>query len=382
MGQPRLLFVVNVDWFFLSHRLPIALAAQRAGYEVHLATALTGREAELKSHGIVVHPLEMSRSGTNPLAELATLFRLFRIIRRARPHLLHTVTIKPVLYGGLLARILRIPNLAAISGLGYLFTGRTSLLRGLATRLYRLVLGHTRSWVVVQNVEDRKIVAHSFGVPQRRIHLIDGSGVDLQAYPTSPEPEGPPVVTMAARLLRDKGVMEFCAAAALVRQSHPEAKFLLAGDLDPGNPASLVQADLDALAREGHVQSIGHCHDIPGLFSRSHLVVLPSYREGLPKVLVEAAACGRPVVTTDVPGCRDAVLPGETACLVPAREVAGLVQAIIGLLDSPDRRRKMGERGRRLVEERFDIRIVVRQHLELYDLMAAGKSAECELTAQ
>ena len=361
--------ILNLDRPFLSHRLPIALAAREAGFDVHLAMAMSDCEAEVRAHGFQVHALPIKRGRTGVFAELRTLAKVFALTQRVRPDILHLVTIKPVLYGGLAARLFGIPTLAAIPGLGsaFLMDGwKGRLMRVVLSAFYRLSVNHDRVQVVVQNPDDAQSAETSFGVPRRRITLVRGSGVDLEAFPRTLEPQSPVTITMASRLLKDKGVWEFIKAAAIVRGQNPTIRFQLAGDPDPGNPSSLTGADLDQIRREGHVDLLGHRSDIPNLFSASHVVVLPSYREGLPKVLIEAAASGRSVVTTDVPGCRDAIAPG-TGFLVPPRDAPALVRAIQVLVEDGVLRRQMGEAGRALAEREFDIQRVVEAHLKIYE---------------
>jgi glycosyltransferase involved in cell wall biosynthesis len=239
-------------------------------------------------------------------------------------------------------------------------------MRGVLSAFYRLSVNHDRVRVVVQNPDDARWAEGHFGVSRERITLVRGSGVDLQAFARTPEPKDPVTVTMASRLLKDKGVREFIQAAASLRGQHPSVRFQLAGDSAPGNPSSLTEADLDQIRREGHVDLLGYRSDIPNLFSESHVVVLPSYREGLPKVLLEAAASGRSVVTTDVPGCRDAIAPG-TGFLVPPRDAPALARAIQVLVEDGVLRRQMGEAGRVLAEREFDIQRVVEAHLKIYE---------------
>lgn len=365
----KLLYIVNEDWFFVSHRLPIARAARAVGYDVHVAANASAASAAIEAAGFTFHPLALSRSGRSPLREFLALVALFRLMRRIRPDVVHLVTIKPVIYGGIAARLMGLPAVAAVTGLGHAFTGGGYLKRcfqALLLALYRFALGGKGCHVVVQNESDEHTMRSLVRTPVDRLSLIPGSGVDLAQYPVLPEPEEPPVVVMAARLLRDKGVLDFLAAANLVRRHHPEVTFLLAGDPDPGNPSSLTQGDLDAIRAEGVVEVCGYQKDIPALFARSNLVVLPSYREGLPKVLIEAAACGRAVITTDAPGCRDAVLPDESALLVPVKAPEVLAEAIERLIVNPHLRRRLGATGRILAEGRFDIGQVIETHLLIY----------------
>lgn len=366
----RLLFVVNNPAFFLSHRLPLALAAQRAGYDVHVATMAGDSVSRIAAHGLTHHVVPMTRSGKQPLQELRTIWSLWRLFRRLRPALVHLVTIKPVLYGGIAARMAGVPAMvSAISGLGFVFVaqgGKAALVRRVVTWLYRWALGHRNSRVVFQNGNDRDTLRGLGVVRDEQIVMIRGSGVDLAAYPAAPEPGAPVTALMVARLLRDKGVLEFVAAARILRQSGAGVRMRLAGGIDPGNPASVTQADVDAWHREGCIEALGERRDIADLYAAAHIAVLPSYREGLPRSLIEAAACGRAVVTTDVPGCRDAIEPGETGLLVPPRDAQALADAIARLAGDADLRQRLGRAGRRLAENEFDIEDVCRRHLDIY----------------
>ncbi|CUJ06982.1 glycosyltransferase family 4 protein [Achromobacter xylosoxidans] len=372
----RLLFVVNNPAFFMSHRVPVALAAQRAGYDVHVATMDGPAVADIEALGMTHHAIPMTRSGKHPLQELGTLLALLRLFRRLRPQVVHLVTIKPVLYGGIAARLARVPGMvAAISGLGFVFLSNSlkmRLVRAVVARLYRLALGHRNSRVIFQNGADRDLLKSLGAVRDEQVVLIRGAGVDLDLCRGLPEPPAPPVVvTMVARLLRDKGVQEFVQAARLLRERGVPVTMRLVGGVDAGNPASATPAEVDAWQREGCVQALGERADVPQLYADSHIAVLPSYREGLPKSLIEAAACGRAVVTTDVPGCRDAIDPGKTGLLVPVRDPRALADAIARLAGDATQRQAMGAAGRALAEREFNIERVARIHVDLYDTLSA-----------
>lgn len=380
--KKRLLFIVNVDWAFVLFRLPIALAALRDGYEVHLGAALTGKEHELRHAGIIVHALPILRSGTNPFAELLTLAAIFSLVRELNPDIVHLVSMKPVLYGGLVARIRKVPAVvASVTGLGFIFMAsglKARLIRSAVSLAYHVALGTRNLRVIFQNPDDRDTLLRLGRVAPEKAVMIRGSGVDLAEYPALPEPDGIPVVAMAARLLWDKGVGEFVAAAQLLKHKGVNARFQLIGDPDEHNPASISPGILASWRSDRMVELLGFRSDIARLFSCSHLVVLPSYREGLPKVLIEAAACGRAVVTTDVPGCREAIIPGETGLLVPVKDPQALADAIQKLLGNPSARRSMGQAGRRLAEEAFDIRRVVDTHLAIYRDLTCRAKAQCD----
>lgn len=366
----KLLFVVNVDWFFLSHRLPIALEAQRQGFDVHLATGLTDKLDELRRHGLTVHVLALDRHGTGLGNAWMTTLQLWRVLRSVRPDVVHLVTIKPILLGGLLARLVRVPALVvAVSGLGYVFMSHGSaawVRRSLVSVLYKLALTHRNLKVIFQNADDLRSLNEIVHLPAHQVATLRGSGVDLAHFVHLKPSEGVPVVVLAARLLADKGVFEFVEAAQMLSAQGCLARFVLVGTVDTGNPTSVKQTELDAWVSEGVVEWWGHRSDMAQVLSAAQIVVLPSYREGLPKVLLEAAACGRPVVTTDVPGCRDAIEPGVTGLLVPVQDALALAQAMNELILDPVRCERMGTAGRALAEQAFDVRQVVAAHLQIY----------------
>jgi glycosyltransferase involved in cell wall biosynthesis len=370
-GRKRLVYAINNPAFFLSHRLPLALAARDAGYDVHVATMDGPSVPRILSLGFQHHVIPMSRSGRNPIREFRSLLAFRRLFLDLRPTIVHAVTIKPLLYGGIAARLARVPAfIGAVSGLGFVFTSGNAahnLVRWAATQLYRLALGHPRSRVIFQNDGDRDTLQRAGAVRPGQVVMIRGSGVDLNEFMTVPEPDGAPVALMVSRVLNDKGVNEFVEAARLTH-GHPSGlRWVLAGSPDPGNPASVSAETFESWKREGVVECLGERTDIAELYQQSHIAVLPSYREGLPKSLVEAAACGRAVVTTDVPGCRDAIEPGVTGVLVPAKDAVALAQAVVQLAEDAGLRQQMGQAGRRLAEQAFDIRLIQQAHVRLYD---------------
>jgi glycosyltransferase involved in cell wall biosynthesis len=366
-----LIFVVNVDWFFLSHRLPIALEAIRQGYKVHIAVGLTDKQSELERNGLVVHRLALDRSGAGLGNALRAMWQLWQIFRAVRPDVVHLVTIKPVLFGGMAARLAGVQAVvAAISGLGFVFVSKgikSSVRRWLVGGLYRLALGHSNLRVIFQNSDDRASLARLIKLPDRKVVTIRGSGVDLTKYAVSPTPLGIPVVVLAARLLANKGVLEFVKAARLLKQRGCNARFVLVGRVDLGNPNSLTNAEVSVWVRDGLVEWWGYRADMPRVLATAQVVVLPSYYgEGLPKVLIEAAASGRPVITTDHPGCRDAIEPNITGILVPPKNELALADAVQELLSDPNRSAAMGKAGRKLAEDEFDVKQVVRKHMLIY----------------
>lgn len=375
MRPLRLLFVVNDAAFFVSHRLSLAVAAQRSGYEVHVATNAGSASEQIRGAGITHHPIPLSRSGSHPIAELRAVFAIAALYRQIAPDLVHLVTIKPVLYGGVLARLLGVPRVvAAIPGFGFVFLSqgwKATLRRRVVIGLYRAALRHRRLTMIFQNPQDRADMLRYVALDSRNAVLIPGSGVDITQFGPPVRTSGPPNVVMASRLLRDKGTREFVAAATALKARGVRAAFHLAGATDPGNPATISDDELAAWLGSGTVEVHGHTSDIPGLFRTANVVVLPSYREGLPKVLIEAAAASSAVVTTDVPGCRDAIVPDVSGLLVPPRDAAALADAIESLVSDPARCAAMGAAGRSLAVERFAIERIVAQHLDVYASLMA-----------
>ncbi|TPQ28502.1 glycosyltransferase family 4 protein [Methylomonas koyamae] len=366
----KLLVVCNDLDFFLLHRLPETSGALKQGYEVHVATPPGTRVAEIRDLGFIYHELVLTRSGQNPMAELAALRAMYGLFKRVQPDLVYLMTVKPILYGGIAARLAGVKAVvAAVFGMGYLFTDtrlKTRILRTLVSRLYRVALGHRRIRVIFQNQTDRDLMV-GLGVvlPQNTV-LVRGSGVDLQRFAVIPEPEGRPVVLMAARLLYDKGVREYVEAARLLCEQGVDARFVLVGDRDDGNPSSLSRQEVEALRADPNIEFLGFQKNMPQLLAAANIVVLPSYREGLPRVLEEAAACGRAVITTDVPGCRDAIETDVSGLLVPVRDAVALADAIRRLLADGGLRREMGRRGRQLAERRYAVAAIVDAHLAIY----------------
>ncbi len=378
----RLLFLVNVSWFFLSHRFELAKAARNAGYDVHVATEICSEEdaRTIRAAGLTLHDVPFGRGVSRPWSDVSALLASRRIMRRLRPDIVHTVGLKPLVIGGVAGRLAHAPNFVmAITGLGHSFVGTTwfsRLRRGLVKKVLHIATEHPRSAVIFQNVEDLQAFVKEGIVPRDDARLIRGSGVDLDRFTYVPEQAGAPRVLLASRMLRTKGVPEFVAAARELKARWPEAQFLLAGDPDPGNPASLDARELADLNAEGVVRWLGHCNDLASLFREVHVVVLPTYyKEGVPKVLIEAAASGRPIVTTDTPGCNDIVRDGVNGLLVAPRDVVQLVRALERLLADASLRHRLGEQGRRLAEAEFSLDSVIASTLSIYGTLRTGQTS-------
>lgn len=373
----RLLIVVQEALFFTTHRLPIGLAMQRRGWTVHVAAPEDPEiAARLAAEGFVFHPIPLVRSQQNPLAELKLLLALLLLYLRVRPHLLHLVSVKPVIWGGMVARLLGLPAVVhAVTGLGYVFirepNGSVGLLRRLIEGLYRLALAHRHSLTIFQNPDDLAVFKERRLVADDRTVMIPGCGVDMQVFAEQPEPEidagHPPVVMFPARLLGDKGIHEFVAAAEQLRADRVQARFVLVGRRDPDNKTDIGEDQLQSWIRSGAVEYWGFAQDMPEMLARAHVIVMPSYREGLPRGLIEAAAIGRAIVTTDAPGCREVVRHEVNGLLVPVGDGAAVAAAIRRLLDDPALRRRLAARGRAIAEGEFSVEHFVEASLDTYD---------------
>ena len=356
--RPVLLYVVNVAWFFCLHRLPLARAAREAGFTVHVATAPDFAEhvAQIKAHGLIFHPLRLQRGRWSVREEARLTLQLRALYRELRPDVVHHVTIKPVLCGTLAARLTAVPAIVnSMSGLGFVYTATdrwAGLRRHVVELSYRALLASRAIRVIFENSDDLRMFIDRRLVDSRQAVLIRGVGVDLERFRLAPARSGVPLVVLPGRMLWDKGVREFCAAAALVRASGIAARFVLVGGLDDGNPSAVPESWLREQERGGAVEWWGQRQDMTAVYAAAHIVCLPSYREGLPTVLVEAAACGCALVTTDVPGCREVVRDGDTGLLVPPRDPQALAQALgTILLDAPQRARFSERAHERIVAE-------------------------------
>ncbi len=364
------LFVVNSVDFFLSHRLPIARDLRNRGNTVHLAAA--GDESqEIIDEGLIFHQINISRKGINPLREVTLIWDLILLFKETNPDVIHLITIKPYLYGGIAARLAKVSSVvSAVAGLGILFSSNNlkyKVLRALLYPFYRLAFGHKNQKVIFQNKDDRDLLLNWGVVSNDKPVMIRGSGVDLALCPFLPEPEGVPVISFAARLLIDKGVEVFVGASRVLQERNLKARFWLIGEPDPGNANTVSLRQLKEWESEGLVELFGYRADIPDLFSKSNIITLPSfYGEGLPKVLVEAAACGRAVITTDHPGCRDAIEENETGLLIPIKDSVALADAIEYLVNNPDIRKNMGASGRKLAENEYAIEKIAAAHMDIY----------------
>ncbi len=373
--KPVILYLVTEDWYFWSHRLPIARAARDAGWEVLVATRIGIHAERIEREGFRLIPIKMRRRSLTPWREIAAVAELIRIYRRERPDLVHHVAMKPVLYGSLAAALAGVPAVVnALAGMGYVFTSsgvKARLLRPLIRTAFCWLLDRPNSRLILQNSDDVAAMTKRT-VTAERVALIRGSGVDTQIFRPREEPGGTPVAVMVSRMLWDKGVGELVEAARLLRRREVPLRVVLVGAPDPDNPASIPERQLRDWDASGDVAWWGERSDIAEIWAKGQIAVLPSHREGLPKSLLEAAACGRPMVAADVSGCREIVKDGVTGLLVPPGDAGGLADALEPLARDPDLRRRLGAAARDLVERELSEDAVVAQTLTLYRSLVPG----------
>jgi glycosyltransferase involved in cell wall biosynthesis len=370
MASPRLLYVVTEDWYFLSHRLPMARAAKAAGYEVHVATRLKSGKAAIEAEGFIPHALSWQRGSLSLSHSVSGVMELRRLLREIKPDILHNIALKPVLLGSVAA--LGSGGIAVVNsltGLGTLFIGEARV-SGTRRKLVRLalqgLLKGKRSKTVVQNPDDRSFVL-DLGVPPENIVLIPGSGVDTNYFTLLPEPPPPVTAAYVGRMLADKGVFTLIDAMSRLQAKGTKLQLLLAGDCDKENPGSLAPEQLQEFANTIGINWLGHVADIRQVWARAHFAVLASRREGLPKSLLEAAACGRAMVATDAPGCREIAIAGETALTVPVDDAPALADTMARLAGDAALRERLGRRARSLVEEKFSAAAIGREIVALYN---------------
>lgn len=370
-ARPRILYLSHEALFFTTHRMPVGVAMRQAGFDVHVAAPWdeTGA-ARIQAAGLTYHPIPLARGGRNPLAEARLLAAISYIVGQVEPDLVHHISMKPVIWGGIATRLLGVPAVVhAITGLGYLFIrgGPVAWAQRQAVKaLFRFALGHRNGRVIFQNGDDRDLFLRHRMVAPRRVTMIRGCGVDMAEFSPAPEPDGPPVVMFPARLIGDKGLNEFIQAVQILKQRGVDARFVLVGRHDPQNPTDVGEARVADWQARGLVEVRGYSAAMPATLNAAHIVCLPSYREGLPRTLIEAAACGRAIVTTDVPGCREVVRDGENGLLVPLRDGPALAEALAALIADPERRRAMGARGRAIAEAEFSVERFVAESLDCY----------------
>lgn len=370
----KVVLFANTEWYLYNFRRSLALALRDAGYEVLLLSPPGPYGARLQALGLRWEPVPMQRRSLNPVRELALLAHLWRVLRREKPDLVHGFTIKCAVYGALAARLAGVhARVSAVAGMGYVFTSddtKARLLRPLVRALLKLALGGRQSRLILQNPDDVELFRAAGLGDSEHVRLIPGSGVDCTRFQPGPKRlrSEPTRVLLASRLLWDKGIAEYAEAAASVRESigADAVQFLLAGNPDPGNPAAVPETFVRKWVADGLLQWLGHVEDMPTLLSDVDMAVLPSYREGLPKGLIEAAASGRALVTTDVPGCREVVTDGVDGLIVTPRDAKSLAAAILRLHADPVLVERLGRAARLKALDRFDERRIIEATLNVY----------------
>ncbi|AIL13533.1 hypothetical protein IM40_08635 [Candidatus Paracaedimonas acanthamoebae] len=371
----RLLYFVSEDWYFCTHRLPLAKVALAKGYDVFLITSLSDCQKQIEAAGIKIIPLQyFNRSSGNLNTELLSLKELKTIYKNINPDLVHHVAIKPVIYGSLIAWINKTPRVInAFGGLGYLFTHKslkTCFLRKIVQKILKILLNRPTSTLILQNCDDAKLLLDRHIIQKDHLVTIKGVGVNTDIFSYQEEPQiddkKGPLVSFVSRMLKDKGILELIDAIKILRFQHIKAQFHFWGDLDPLNPSSITIQELNDWQQDGLIIWHGPTKEVVSVYHKSHLVVLPSYREGLPKTLLEAASCGRALVTTDVPGCREVVQNEKNGLLVPSKNALALAEAIQKLIINSPLRKKMGKQGREIIERNFSEKKLIQQTLQLY----------------
>ncbi len=366
-----LLCVDNRVKYVLSHRIPWLERARQAGFEVHVTTLTAGNGARIEDAGFPYHSISEQKRSNNPLHEIQLVARLSKLYRRLRPDIVHQITLRSILYGGMASLFVREPAIVnGVTGLGYLFTDEDPKIRALRKSvlwaLWVLRQGRRQTYLF-QNPDDKRLFRQNGVADSSNSVLIKGSGVETEQFGQRPEPSGTPVVLFPARMLWHKGVQEFVDAARIVHRNGHDARFVMVGDTDVDNPVGVSAEQLKKWEDEGVIDWWGYQESMPDVFAQSHIVCLPSkYREGVPKVLIEAASCGRPIVTTDMPGCREIVKDGENGILVSPDDGRAVAGAVIRLLEDEELRAKMGDQGRALVQEEFSVERVVEKTVEVY----------------
>ena len=387
MKMPKVVLFANTDWYLYNFRMSFARKLREEGFEVILLSPDGEYGPKLRDLGFRWHAVPMNRRSLNPLRELALVIWLARFFAREKPQIVHGFTIKSAVYGSLASKLASVPaRVNAVAGMGYVFTSgdlKARVLKPLVRQVMRLALNGRDSILVLQNPDDIRLFEAARIVNQKAIRLIKGSGVDLTRFKlnggTVQEPALPLRALLAARLVWDKGIAEYVEAARLLRREHRTVRFLLAGSPDDGNPASVSAAVVEGWVKEGLVEWLGQVSDMPKLFSEVDVMVLPSYREGLPKALIEAAACGLPLITTDAPGCREVVSEsGVDGISIPVRDVPALAAAIRLLDDDREMGRKLGLAAREKALINFDERIVIEKTLSVYRELVPSISLESQ----
>ena len=366
--MPKIIYFVTEDWAFCSHRLPIARKAKEEGFEVVVLAKENNHRPKIEQEGFRLIPLKINRGSKNPFTELQTLIEVIKILKREKPDIIHNVALKPILYGGIAGFIIKTKAIVnAFTGLGTIFTGDDIVrktARFILKPILKIILNNEKARLIVQNDDDFAIFK-KMGI--KKIVKIEGSGVDCSYYKPLYEPEGDIIkVTLVARMLKEKGVLELIEAAKILKQQKVKAKIILVGDTDKANPSAILESDIQKWHNEGLVEWQGRRDDILNVWQESHIAILPSWREGLPKSLLEAASCARALIATDAVGCRELVKDGVNGLLVPLKSPKDLADAVIKLVENPNIRQKMAFNARKMIETIYDEKIIAEKTIRVY----------------
>ena len=369
--KKTIIYFVSEDWYFCSHRLPVARSALNNGYRVVVITKVNRHADIIKSEGFELYPIAISRGGINPIKDIKTIISLYKCYKKYSPNIVHHVAIKPVIYGTLVASMIgSIKIVNAMTGLGFVFVSnsiKAKIIRFFAHKIFRILFNNKNLSLILQNEDDLNYFLKNNLIKKKRISLIRGSGVDTKKFNnTGMGYSKKPIIMLASRMLWDKGVGEFVDAAKIIKKLGFNVRFVLVGDIDSENPASISLEQLSKWSSSEVIEYWGKKDDMHVVLNQAFIVCLPSYREGLPKVLLEAASCKKPIITTDVPGCREVVSNGDNGVLVLPKNVDSIVDAIEYLYNNPKVRERMGSRGRKIVESNFSQEIVISKTLKLY----------------
>lgn len=371
--KPRVLIVLNDCGYFLSHRLMLARQLSQHGYEVHIATPRSPHQHIVKQSGLVFHELPPMRGTHNPLHELKLLLVLVKLYRTLKPNIVHHVTTKPILYGSIAAKMTRIPAVInAITGLGHLFIDTsfvTNILKIIIKCGYKLALNGDNTRTIFQNPDDQADFIKANLIHESNAILIRGAGVEVNKFVVTDTCNNEKIILLPGRLIKEKGVIEFVGAARLLKLHYPKVRFVLVGSPDPVNPSSIAEKQIKQWQQQGIIEWWGYQQEMKAVYEQSYLVCLPSYREGLPKALLEACAAGRAIVTTDVPGCREVVINGENGFLVTVKSVTSLAHKLETLILNPMLVAEMGRKSRQLVEREFSSQQVFKQIFAVYEAL-------------
>ena len=366
----KIIFLVNIDSFFVSHRLPIAKQLLLDGYDVHIATQFTRYKKTLLKMGFNTHDINFNKNSVNLLKAILPIFQIFFLIRKIKPTIIHLISLKPIIFGGFVTLISPINSMViSITGLGSMFLKKGifyKIRENMFNLFYRIIFLFPNLKVILQNRSDLNYLIKNAKLKKNKTEIIRGSGVDLKSLKFSEIPKREPIIVMASRIIADKGIFEYIKSIQYLKKHNFEGKFYLVGDIDHKNPSAIKKSTVNYWHKKKIIIYVKHQKKISTFLKKSTIIVLPSYREGFPKILMEAAACGRPVITTNVPGCKDAIIKNVTGILVPPKNHILLAKAIKNLCDNRKRLEIIGKAARKHALKNFDINNVVSQHLYIY----------------